>query len=650
MYNTKIKRPILVAVIGYMIGIIWGLYLKNISIVFLYIIIIAIYLYKRNQRTKKEKNLKLVSIKRYLRYLKIFFNLKVFLTIIIISIISNTILIFQNKRFEYLYNREGEIYFIAIVVGNKEEKEHKNVYKIKIVNIKNKDNKIYKNKYFLLNTDKNVEIEYGDKILVNGNFEVPEANRNYGGFNYRDYLKSEKLSGIIKSKNIKILDKNNCNIINTLANNINLRIKTNIEEMVPEKYSGIFTGLILGNTDNIEEKIKENFNIANISHVLAISGMHITYIIIGVEIILKNLLGKLKTRVVIIVVLMAYMFITGFSPSIVRASIMGILLIFSKISHRRNDIWTQISLSLLILLIYNPILITNVGLQLSYLGTIGIIIFNKNIYKFLKNLKIRNRKIKYRINRKIILIVDKIKEMLSVTFSAQLAILPIMLYNFNTLGIYFFITNLLVSVIIGPIIIVGFICVIFSFISITIAKFISNFICLGIQILIQISEISMLPFSKIYLPTPNLPEIIFYYIIIIFVNKIYYSYQKRLPNNTDIRIKNLVALFKYRFNLNKKRNLRIVIITILIIVSLKHIPKDLEINFVDVGQGDSTFIITPKNQTILLDGGGSMMETDFDVGKDTVLPYILDKGYTKIDYMIISHFDQDHVRGIICNY
>ena len=382
MYNTKIKRPILVAVIGYIIGIIWGLYLKNISIVFLYIIIIAIYLYKRNQRTKKEKNLKLVSIKRYLRYLKIFFNLKVFLTIIIISIISNTILIFQNKRFEYLYNREGEIYFIAIVVGNKEEKEYKNVYKIKIVNIKNKDNKIYKNKYFLLNTDKNVEIEYGDKILVNGNFEVPEANRNYGGFNYRDYLKSEKLSGIIKSKNIKILDKNNCNIINTLANNINLRIKTNIEEMVPEKYSGIFTGLILGNTDNIEEKIKENFNIANISHVLAISGMHITYIIIGVEIILKNLLGKLKTRVVIIVVLMAYMFITGFSPSIVRASIMGILLIFSKISHRRNDIWTQISLSLLILLIYNPFLITNVGLQLSYLGTIGIIIFNKNIYNF----------------------------------------------------------------------------------------------------------------------------------------------------------------------------------------------------------------------------------------------------------------------------
>ena len=81
-----------------------------------------------------------------------------------------------------------------------------------------------------------------------------------------------------------------------------------------------------------------------------------------------------------------------------------------------------------------------------------------------------------------------------------------------------------------------------------------------------------------------------------------------------------------------------------IIIILNLIPKDLKIHFVDVGQGDCTFIVTPQNKTILIDGGGSELGS-FDVGKNTLIPYILDRGYTKIDYIIVSHFDSDHVRA-----
>lgn len=89
---------------------------------------------------------------------------------------------------------------------------------------------------------------------------------------------------------------------------------------------------------------------------------------------------------------------------------------------------------------------------------------------------------------------------------------------------------------------------------------------------------------------------------------------------------------------------------ILIITALlRYIPKQLKVNFVDVGQGDCTFITTPKNKTILIDGGGSASD-EYDVGKSTLLPYILDRGYKKIDYMIISHFDNDHVGRFILYY
>ena len=630
------ERPILIAVIGYMIGILWGLYF-NFSVALFYIFIAAIYFILKTFLSKNKWNI--LSPRRYFRYIKIFFNRKSIYLIIIISIISNLIVNFQNEKYENVYKDGEELTLIAIVDSNKEEKEYKYTYKIKTE---------YKDTNLILsvNKNKNIELEYGDKILIKGEFVEPSEARNYGGFDYKEHLKSIKIHGTIKADSIEILAKNSNNPIFTFANNINLKIKENINKLIPEKYSAIFTGLILGDTSKVEEEVNEDFKIANISHVLAISGMHITYIVIGIELLLKKGIGKRKTRIITIIILVMYMFITGFTPSVVRASIMGIIMLISKLIHRKNDIWTSISLSLLILLIYNPFLILNVGLQLSYLGTIGIVCFNKNVYNFLRKLKIRNKKIKYRINRKFILFMDKIKEILSVTLSAQIVILPILLFNFNILGIYFFISNILVSIIIGPIIIIGFICILISFISIEIAKILSIFMSVGIQILISISEISHLPFSKIYIPTPKVWQIVIYYICVIVTNKIYISFNLKEPDFTSIRIRNLVALLKFKFRQNKNKVLKVLIVFVLLVFILNTIPEKLKIHFVDVGQGDCTFITTPQNKTILIDGGGSMSE-EYDVGKSTLLPYILDRGYTKLDYVFISHFDQDHVGGIL---
>ena len=80
------------------------------------------------------------------------------------------------------------------------------------------------------------------------------------------------------------------------------------------------------------------------------------------------------------------------------------------------------------------------------------------------------------------------------------------------------------------------------------------------------------------------------------------------------------------------------LVTIALVISF--IPHDLEIYFIDVGQGDSTLIVTPNDKTILIDGGGS---STYDVGKNTLVPYLLDRKIKKLDYVIVSHFDQDHV-------
>lgn len=619
-----------------------GLYFKR-SIVFLYIpIIVIIYLIKMGKKNKKKK-LKILNPKRYFRYFKLFINKQALIIIIIFSIISNSIVIYKNIEYEKSFKDEENLEVTAIVLSQKEEKDYNYTYKIKLLKGKNK------NKCLYLKIDKKQEVnlEYGDKIFITGEFQEPQGMRNEGGFNYKEYLKSLNIYGSVKAKNIKVIEQNKGNIFMNFTYKISDEIKENIEEFMGEKYSGLLIGLLLGDSSKIDENIEENFKITSLTHILAVSGAQVSYIIVAMYSLLKRKIGIQKTRVVIIASLIFYTALTGFSPSIVRAGIMGIILMISGLVFRKNDIINSIAISLFFMLVYNPFLLENVGLQLSYLGTIGIIGFNKTIILILKNIQIRNKKWKYKINRKLILLISKIKEILAVTMSASLAVVPVMIYHFNLFGTYFLITNLLASIIIGPITLLGTLLVIISFISINIVKILSYILKFLIDILLFISSFSKLPISKIYIPTPTITFIIIIYLSLIISLFIYKVFHERNPNTTILRVRNLLALVKYKFKQNRDDVIKkIVIISIVISLCIIFIPRDLKINFVDVGQGDSTFIITPKNKTILIDGGGSNTGS-FDVGENTLLPYVLDKGYNKIDFMIISHFDSDHVGGLL---
>ena len=620
-----IKRPVLVAVIGYIIGILWGLYIDFSIIPFCILIFATYYIYKKFFQSNKKRKFKLISFKRYSRYFKLIINSKVMFILIIFSIISNLVILKQNKIYENLYQDGENVKFTGIVVSEKTEKEYYNLYKIKILNSNNLNLFIQVNK-------KSNELEYGDKVLIKGEYIKPSEQRNYGGYDDSIYLKTLKVVGRVKVDKIEVLDKKQQNIILQLSNKVSEKIEEKIDANFKEENAAILKGLLLGKTEDIEEEVKENFQISNISHVLAISGMHIGYIILGIKILFEKLLGKRKTRIITIFVLIFYSFITGFSASITRAVVMSSIALGAGIIYRKNDIWNTISISLLVILIYNPFLILNVGLQLSYIGTISIILFSKLVLKLFDNLPIKFR--------------DKFKEILSVTISAQIMILPIMIYYFNKIGIYFLITNLLVSLIIGPIIILGFLYIIISFIFNPLTEIIAILLNIGLEILDLISKFSKLPFAGIYLPTPSIVTI-FLFIVVILVGGIIYSiYNSKYLTTTNIRVKNLIALFRYKFKENKKKCKKIILTLIVIIISINFIPKDLKIYFVDVGQGDCTFIVTPKNKTILIDGGGSLSDS-FDVGKKTLIPYLLDRGYASLDYVMISHFDQDHVGGIL---
>ena len=155
--------------------------------------------------------------------------------------------------------------------------------------------------------------------------------------------------------------------------------------------------------------------------------------------------------------------------------------------------------------------------------------------------------------------------------------------------------------------------------------------------LIEIPTYGLLLISKINIAnlkmvTPDLYQVILYYLISFISRNLYLIFHLKNCNETQKRIKNIIYLVKYKLRPYFRKIVGVVIVVLLVRIIITKIPHDLEIHFIDVGQGDSTLIITPNDKTILIDGG-----------QNTLIPYLLDRKIKKLNYIFISHFDDDHV-------
>lgn len=519
-------------------------------------------------------------------------NKKIIVILICLIISIGYVSILENK---YSKISDMPIKEMVTIISDIQEKEYKKVCTAKIVR---------NNKKILINIKMSQDIpsiKYGDSLYIEGEFKQPEEARNYKGYNYKQYLKTKKIIGTVELEKVKILKSSNGSFIH----NIQKYIRDTINGTLTDEEGNLLLAILLGDKDKLSEDIQESFKTSNLSHMLAVSGAHVSYIILGLTYVLQNsIIGKKNGKIVCIIFLLVFMAITNFTPSVTRACIMAVLTLFSGIIYRKSDVYTNISVAALITLIFNPYSLLDLGFQLSYGGTIGIIIFIKRIQEKKSNSKV----------------INYIKQMALVSIYANIIIIPIMMYHFNTVSFTFIISNIMASPILGIIVITGFLFIIASITVKPLTRLIAIFIKPILSILIKISQIcSKLPFSNILVVTPYMFNVISYYAIIL------YCIKSKKNNKCKIIICLLIVLILINF-----------IIYIF--------PQKLRIFFIDVGQGDSTLIITPDIKTVLVDGGGS---DSFDVGEKVLLPYLLDRRILKVDYVLISHFDTDHCGGIL---
>ena len=636
----------------YIIGILIGLYLQ-ISIVFLCLSLLVVFIivencygivhskssnqaiYSENQSNENEinKNKKGDYYKRNNDYRihKIITHFTFLLFILIGAVYINIL----NKNYEAKYSDvSDEVNIRGIIISEPQDKDYKYTYTIKVEEINNQDK--YKGTKLILNINKNklkdIVPKFGDEVELTGEFERPNSARNYKGFDYKQYLKSKGIYGTVDLENYKIVAEDQIDNFSKLINSVQNSMKNNINAILGKEEAALCIGILVGDREAISEETEDNFKKSNLTHMLAVSGSHITYIITALAVLLGRT-GKKLTKIITIVILLFFMALTGFTSSVIRACIMGILVLIASMLHRKSDTINNLGLSSLIILLFNPYAIIDVGFLLSYGGTIGIVLLGDRITNGL-----------YKGENKIIrcIIIS-----FSITLSANLIIIPIMAYNFSTVSFTFWISNILAAPVMEIVTIFGFIVYFISIVFPLLAEFLGIFLGFLLDILLKIAEISsLIPGSSIYIKTPYVIECVIYYFII------YVIY------NLD-KIKNIIKESKYIQSFiksikkeahNKQKNMvttSIVTIVLLVFVSttISFIPRPLKIYFVDVGQGDCTLIQTPTNKSILIDGGGSEFG-NFDVGESILLPYLLDRRITTIDYMLISHADSDHISGL----
>ncbi len=453
------------------------------------------------------------------------------------------------------------------------------------------------------------------------------------------------IGSISKGNQIEVFDKDKGGILSYIYKSKE-RLSLFIEKNAPLEESSILKTMVFGERSAISKEMRNIFSSTGIAHLLAVSGLHVGFVAFAAFLIFKNffsflflnfyrrlfLIGAVQRFAAFFTIfpVLHYSILVGASPSTVRAAIMAIVYLLSIVLYRERDIYNTLSLAALIILIWHPPSLFNIGFQLSFIAVLsiayGFTILNQvqgqDSFKpsplspsVAAGFSLREFFLRHRW-------------LYNYTFSsvfATLGTLPIIAYHFNLVSIIGPIVNILAIPLASLIVPLTLLFSVLSNLSEQIASLLINIPVFLTFILVKTAKFfTNIPYYSMRVQTPSLLTIFMIYPLLLGVLNI--------KRHKWIKI-GTISIFL------------LLIISILIHHSSLITHHSLKVTFIDVGQAECSLIQFPNGKTMLIDGGRLM--DDFDAGGSIVAPYLWDIGITKIDYVIGSHPDSDHVGGLL---
>lgn len=430
-------------------GIIFAeLFKIDLFIIYLIFLVLGLMIIFINE--KKTRQIALIFILLIIGYYRYQIN---------IPIVTKNDIQYYNNQSNTVYKDLKEITFIGLINDNPQKRFDHQKLVIKSLSINNKEisGKV------LVKVPLYPVYHYGELLEITCPLQTPQQ---FEKFDYAKYLARYHIYSICYNPEIKILKENQGNFFQTQLLALKLKIEETINKNLVEPQASILVGLLIGTTYGIDPELSKNFNLTGTSHIIAISGMHITLLASYVMNILLGLGLWRKTAFYLTTLfIIFYISLIGFMPSAVRAGIMGFLVLLALNLGRVNLSLNSIFFAGAVMALVNPlVVIVDLGFQFSFLAVLGLIYFQKPVENFLKFLPT----------------FVGLRENLSTTLAAQIFTLPWLVFKLGNLSLIAPLANLLILPLSAPMIICGLIAV---FIGLTLPSVASIFFWLNWVIL-----------------------------------------------------------------------------------------------------------------------------------------------------------------------
>lgn len=478
-------------------------------------------------------------------------------------------------------------------------------------------------------------LRYGDRIRFIAKLSHPRNFNNPGGFNYRRFLacKGIWVTGYLeKDTSIAIIARQKGNTFLQLIEAWRERIRYLLDSKVPTKTRGLMKALILGERQEIPEEVTEEFIVAGVAHIIAISGLHMGIIALVVFSLMRWGLRRSETLMLILDIhkfaalgtippLILYTFIAGAGISTVRAAIMIIIYLVSILLDRQRNLYNTLAIAALVILLVSPPSLFDVSFQLSFSAVLAILYLAPKFSELLP----KPHPLLWRKPNHLRAIFNQLSIFVFVSLAALVGTWPLVAYYFNRLSLAGLLSNLVIVPLAGVVVILGLaasaavlVWLPMSSLLVTLGSFVSD-------IVLEITGLfSSTPLASHYVVTPTRLEIGLFYLLIL-----------------------------YLANIRRMRRLVPISVVLFVVIGADisywyvntHLISRFQITFIDVGQGDSILVEFPKGKRMLIDGGG-VYDDSFDIGRNVVAPVLWRKKIMMLHYLVLTHPHPDHLNGL----
>lgn len=456
------------------------------------------------------------------------------------------------------------------------------------------------------------DIECGDVLRMKGTFAVPDISMNYTDFDEESYLKSKGLCAQFDTEigNVKILKKGALRRLYSKRT----AVSSHLYEYMPRNIASLADALVTGNRDKMPDSLKDSFRHSGVYHIVAVSGLHLNLFILFLSYIYGILpLGTRTKKYVSSAVTIAgcifmYLF-TGFGISVQRAAIMAVVLCVSQLLNRRYSPITSLAAAMYITLFIRPYAYCSTSFQLSFLSTYGVIKGVEFIQKHGIN------KMKYKT----------VLESLVISCFSWICTFPVTAVTFHEVSIIALISNLIIVPIVPVMLSL-------SYLLSAASLFMPAWVCMLLSRILYIPAIIIIGAARQ-------------------LSSVEYSYVPISSVSAFLVTLSISAILLCLYCRKSKNKIPITAVSLCIVLIVngaytaqKILYKRCTIDFINIGQGDCTFVRTSCGKTILIDAGSDSITNPY---KYIVQPFLNSHGVKKVDYAIVTHHHADHINAII---